>query len=103
MRIIPKTAKVKIEFFRNVSIVDVLLGIVGLALELLIFFTMRLRRRVPRIHREGRNIIVGLTFAIFVLNVLTFIYLPKLHWLCLCCHTKNTQPAATWPEQPHCH
>ena len=42
---------------------------------------MRLRRRVPRIHREGRNIIVGLTFAIFVLNVLTFIYLPKLHWL----------------------
>lgn len=39
MRIIPKTAKVKIEFFRNVSIVDVLLGITGLALELLIFFT----------------------------------------------------------------
>ena len=39
MRIIPKTAKVKIEFFRNVSIVDVIIAIIGLALELLIFFT----------------------------------------------------------------
>ena len=39
MRIIPKTAKVKIEFFRNVSIVDVIIAIIGLLLELLIFFT----------------------------------------------------------------
>ena len=39
MRIIPKTAKVKIEFFRNVSIVDVIIAIMGLGLELLIFFT----------------------------------------------------------------
>ena len=37
MRIIPKTAKVKIEFFRNVSIVDVIIAILGLGLELLIF------------------------------------------------------------------
>ena len=39
MRIIPKTAKVKIEFFKNVSIVDTIIGIVGLALELLILLT----------------------------------------------------------------
>jgi hypothetical protein len=39
MRIIPKTAKVKIEFFKNVSIVDTLIGIVGLALELLVLLT----------------------------------------------------------------
>ena len=39
MRIIPKTAKVKIEFFRNVSIIDVIIAILGLGLELLIFFT----------------------------------------------------------------
>ena len=39
MRIIPKTAKVKIEFFRNVSILDVIIGLLGLLLELLIFFT----------------------------------------------------------------
>ena len=39
MRIIPKTAKVKIEFFKNVSIVDTLIGIAGLGLELLIFLT----------------------------------------------------------------
>lgn len=39
MRVIPKTAKVKIEFFRNVSIADVVIAIAGLGLELLIFFT----------------------------------------------------------------
>ena len=39
MRIIPKTAKVKIEFFRNISIVDVLIAIFSLLLIVLLFLT----------------------------------------------------------------
>ena len=39
MRIIPKTAKVKIEFFKNISLTDTLIGLAALALEVLIFTT----------------------------------------------------------------
>ena len=39
MRIIPKTAKVKIEFFKNISLADMLIGLSTLALEVLIFTT----------------------------------------------------------------
>ena len=39
MRIIPKTAKVKIEFFKNISVVDVIIALVALALEVLLFTT----------------------------------------------------------------
>lgn len=40
---------------------------------------MKKRKRNLRIHREGRNIIVGLTFLIFAINVP--IYLFVSHWL----------------------
>lgn len=33
----------------------------------------------PRIHREGRNIIIGLSLALFVINVAVFMYFP--HWI----------------------
>ena len=39
MRIIPKTAKVKIEFFKNVSIADVAIALAALALEVLLITT----------------------------------------------------------------
>ena len=39
MRIIPKTAKVKIEFFKNVSIADTVIAILVLGLEVLLFMT----------------------------------------------------------------
>lgn len=39
MRIIPKTAKVKIEFFKNISIADTIIALVALALEVLLFTT----------------------------------------------------------------
>ncbi len=39
MRIIPKTAKVKIQFFRNISIVDVVIAMFFLFLEVLLFLT----------------------------------------------------------------
>ena len=39
MRIIPKTAKVKIEFFKNISLADTAIGLAALALEVLIFTT----------------------------------------------------------------
>ena len=39
MRIIPKTAKVKIEFFKKISVPDVIIGLVALGLEVLIFTT----------------------------------------------------------------
>ncbi len=39
MRIIPRKTKVKIEFYRNVSIVDILIALVGLGIEILLFLT----------------------------------------------------------------
>lgn len=39
MRIIPKTAKVKIEFFRNVSLLDIFIGLFFLLIEVLLFLT----------------------------------------------------------------
>lgn len=39
MRIIPKTAKVKIQFFKNISIADTIIAIIALGLELLLFLT----------------------------------------------------------------
>lgn len=32
----------------------------------------------PHIHREGRNIIIGLVLLLFIVNLLTFLHLP--HW-----------------------
>ena len=40
---------------------------------------MRKRKRNIRIHREGRNIIVGLAFLIFVINV--HIYMLSANWV----------------------
>lgn len=37
------------------------------------------RKRNLRIHREGRNIIVGLTFLIFAINVPIYLYMA--HWI----------------------
>ena len=39
MRIIPKTAKVKVEFFKNISLPDVIIGLIGIILEVLLFLT----------------------------------------------------------------
>ncbi len=39
MRIIPRKTKVKVEFYRNISLTDVLIGLVGIGLELLLFTT----------------------------------------------------------------
>ena len=39
MRIIPKKTKVKVEFYRNVSLLDILIALIGAALEMLLFFT----------------------------------------------------------------
>lgn len=33
----------------------------------------------PHIHREGRNIIIGLVLLLFIVNLLTFLHLP--HWI----------------------
>jgi len=39
MRVIPKTAKVKVEFFKKISIPDVIIGLIGLVVEVLIFLS----------------------------------------------------------------
>lgn len=39
---------------------------------------MEKKKRNPRIHREGRNIIVGLTFLIFAINVPMYMFMS--HW-----------------------
>ena len=39
MRIIPKTAKVELKFFKNISLVDILIGICGLGIEALLLLS----------------------------------------------------------------
>ena len=39
MRIIPKKTKVKVEFYRNFTLADVLIGLLGLSIEFLILLT----------------------------------------------------------------
>ena len=39
MRIIPKKTKVKVEFYRNFTLADILIGLLGLGIEFLILFT----------------------------------------------------------------
>ena len=60
MRIIPKTAKVKIEFFKNVSIADIVIALICLALEVLLFTT-----NIPAIPKYSGMILL-LTFAVWM-------------------------------------
>lgn len=39
MRIIPKKTKVKVEFYRNVTLVDIIIALIGFAIEILLFLT----------------------------------------------------------------
>ena len=39
MRIIPRKTKIKVEFYRNFTLADILIGILGLGIEMLVFFT----------------------------------------------------------------
>jgi len=39
MRLIPKTAKVRVEFFKNISVTDILIGLACLGIEILLFMT----------------------------------------------------------------
>jgi hypothetical protein len=63
MRIIPKTAKVKVEFFKNISLVDVIIGLIGIILEVLIFLT----------NLEG---IAKFIFMVLMLCFFIWLYLP---------------------------
>ena len=63
MRIIPKTAKVKIEFFKNISLADTLIGLAALALEVLVFST-----NIPPIPKYA--------IMIMVLAVSVWLYMP---------------------------
>ncbi len=62
MRVIPKTAKVKIEFFRNVSLIDIFIALFFLLIEVLLFLT---------------NLGIGKYFImLFVLCIAIGLYLP---------------------------
>ena len=39
MRIIPRKTKIKVEFYRNFTLSDILIGLLGLGIEMLVFFT----------------------------------------------------------------
>ncbi len=39
MRIIPKKTKVEVQFYRNIGLVDILIALIGMGLEILLFFT----------------------------------------------------------------
>ena len=63
MRIIPKTAKVKIEFFKKISVADLIIGLSFLALEVLIFTT-----NIPPI---PKYVIMGILLAVAI-----WLYMP---------------------------
>ena len=63
MRIIPKTAKVKIEFFKNISLADTFIGLAALALEVLVFTT-----NIPPISKYA--------IMIMILAVSIWLYMP---------------------------
>jgi len=63
MRIIPKTARVKIEFFKNISLADTFIGLAALALEVLVFTT-----NIPPIPKYA--------IMILILAVSIWLYMP---------------------------
>ena len=63
MRIIPKTAKVKIEFFKNISLADTFIGLAALALEVLVFTT-----NIPSIPKYA--------IMILLLAISIWLYMP---------------------------
>jgi hypothetical protein len=63
MRIIPKTAKVKVEFFKNVSLADVLIGLIGIILEVLLFLT-------------NLDLLVKIILMALMLCIFIWLYLP---------------------------
>ena len=63
MRIIPKTAKVKIEFFKNISLIDTIIGLTALALEVLLFTT-----NIPAIAKYS--------LMILLLAITIWLYMP---------------------------
>ena len=63
MRIIPKTAKVKIEFFKNISLADTFIGLAALALEVLVFTT-----NIPPIPKYA--------IMIMILAISVWLYMP---------------------------
>ena len=63
MRIIPKTAKVKVEFFKNVSLVDVVIGLIGIILESLLFLT--------NLDGIGKAILMAILLCVFI-----WLYMP---------------------------
>ena len=63
MRIIPKTAKVKIEFFKNVSLADTFIALAALALEVLVFTT-----NIPMIPKYA--------IMILILALTVWLYMP---------------------------
>ena len=63
MRIIPKTAKVKIEFFKNISLADTFIGLAALALEVLVFTT-----NIPPISKYA--------IMVMILAVSIWLYMP---------------------------
>ena len=63
MRIIPKTAKVKVEFFKNVSLADTFIGLAALALEVLVFTT-----NIPSVPKYA--------IMILILAISIWLYMP---------------------------
>ena len=63
MRVIPKATKVKIMFFRNVSILDTIIVLLGLAIEVLIALA-------------SLNIILKVALMLVVLGIFIILFVP---------------------------
>ena len=83
MRIIPKTAKVKIQFFKNITIVDTLIALFALAIVVLLFIS---NLGIVRFVLMGVTVIIvvglfipfeGQKFYIFLAHAVKYIFSTK--------------------------
>ncbi len=83
MRIIPKTAKIKVQFFRNISVVDIIIGLVFLGLIVLLLLT---NLGIVRFIFAGVTLIIGVSlflpfdgdrFYMFLVHSVTYIFTVK--------------------------
>ena len=83
MRVIPKTAKVKVQFFKNITIADTIIALIGLAIIVVLFIS---NLGIPRFILMGITLIIfvslfipydGERFYIFIVNFAKYLFSEK--------------------------
>lgn len=84
MRIIPKKTKVKVEFYRNVSIVDMVIALVGIGIEILLF-----RANFGFLQYIIMTFVLGIFVCLFIPFDGEKLYLQIANWVSYLISTKE--------------